>query len=372
MVSSRTRRRGPPRWLLILLILLLVAPMVAAIWPAAQPASTQPALPVATRLAEGTYRLSGIPGQLLLRGQTVFFTASSTPSVASQRIYALDLDTGQVREVLGNRFYGDGLLDSYRLGLAGDWLVYLEVSAGDNGRSWTLVRHNLATGETAVIDQARDDQAGWPGPEVAADGDWVVWVRKEAAEGGTRSVIRAYSVATGETKQLGPALDATQEAWSWPNLQGGRLVVERDVSQPEQTSSVHLIDLRTGEVTAIPAPAPATEPALAGGYIVWKGALRYAPGPLVVYDLSSQKARTLDLQAEYPRSNGELVVAWVKGSGLVRVDPATGDHQPLAGDDASGFRPGQEVALDGGRAAWIEWAVPEQGQVQARLRVSQP
>ncbi len=339
--------------------------------PAARPAPTpSPAALAATRLDDTTYELGTLPSQLLLAGQAAFFTASDAPGQGGQHIYRLDLATSQVQAVVASRLYADGLLDSYRLGLAGDWLVYLEISAGDNGQSWTLAARNLASSETLTLDQASGDKVGWPGPEVAADGDWVVWIRKEAGEP-PHSWIHARNLATGETKTLASALDASQETWGWPNLRDGLLVVERDrQGESSATSSVQLIDVRSGAVTPLNGDGQASEPSLDGRYVVWKAGQRYGQGPLAIYDTASGETRRVDLMVEYPRSGDGVVVAWAVGQGLVRVDAATGSHEVLAPiGERAGYQPAPEVSVDGRRVAWLEWPVGEQAQPRSRLRV---
>ena len=338
-IPSNGRRRALT---LVALALALVTPVAACASGARTP------LPSVARLDDGRYRLSVQPGQLLLSGQGLYFAPAK-----SQRIYHRDLESLQMREIPTQRFYPDGIVDSYRLSLAGDRLVYLEVSAASNGRSWTLAAHHLKSGETVAIDQAQNDEVGWPGPEVAADGDWVVWLRKEATGGGPRSLVRACHLPTGQTRLIGEPLDATQEAWSWPNLHAEQLVVERDQATPTgPQADVYLIDLASGGVTPLSGSGQASEPALGGRQVVWKGAHRYAPGPLVVYDLESRQARTLDLEVEYPHSGDGVIVGWARGVGLVRIDAATGSQERLAPPQD----PAPEVAVDGRRVAWAEAA----------------
>ena len=361
-----------PKLLTATLAALVALTLAGLAGCARKPTQGDPApLPTAQRVDAGTYELNTLPGQILLHGGNALFTASGSPSVGSQRIYRLDLQTSQVQEVVASRFYPDGVLDSYRLGLAGGRLIYLEISTGSSGPSWTLAGHSLADGTATVIDQATGDRVSWPGPDVAANGDWVVWVRKEGTEAQPRSVIRARNLVTGEDKRLGDALDASREAWAWPNLQGNLLVVERDhMGEHGALSDVYLIDLVSGAVTPLSESGQASEPCLDGRYVAWKAAPRFGQGPLALYDLQTRELRTLDVMVEYPHSSEGQVLAWSEGKGLVRVDAASGEYAILVqAESASGFRPAPEVSLDGRRIAWLEWSAQGGSQPQARLHV---
>jgi hypothetical protein len=340
----------------------------AALALAALAAGCTQRAPAATRPQGDAYELGAYPVQLLLGGEAVYFAGADSPVEPSRRIYRLDLETRQVSEVLSHHFYPDGVLDSYRLGLAGDWLVYLEVSGASNGQSWTLAAKNLVSGELLTIDQAAGDAVGWPGPEAAADGEWVVWVRKEETPAGPRSRIHAYNLARREHRLLAGALDTSREAWGWPNLHDGRLVVEREgMSAEGPTSSVALIDLRTGAVSTLSGSQPASQPSLDGRYVAWKGGLRYGAGPLVIHDLDTGTTRTVALNVEYPHSDGGTVVVYAEGQGLVRVDAASGRYITLTGGE--GYRPGFTASLDGRRVAWLEYRPAERGVPLVRLRV---
>lgn len=355
---SKRLARCAGRWPALLLLALTVG--------CAHSSTPAVRAPTATRVDGDAYELSAFPSQFLLAGQRVLFTAAASPAGGSRHLYRLDLASGEVDEVLRSRFYPDGVLDSYRFCLAGDWLVYLEAAAGDNGRSWTLAAQHLATGEVVILDRAAGDEVGWPGPEVAADGDRVVWVRREDTAQGLRSLIHAHNLATGEAELLGEPLDATREVWGWPDLAGGRLVVERMGVHPSLPQArVVLIDLESGQETALSGDEPASEPAFDGRYVAWKAGPRYGRGRLVVYDLERGEARTLDLEAEYPHVEAGRVVAWVEGSGWVQIEAADGARRTLAAAD---LQPGREVSLEGARTAWVE--VSGGGQGPVRFRVS--
>lgn len=145
------------------------------------------------------------------------------------------------------------------------WLIFETYLLGDR---WTLFARNVVSGRQILLDSPR--QEGIPSRflHAGSDGRTVVWASWTRLGGKTVSVIRSYSLVTGQRRLLVAGGTGQDYFYSSPEVSGDRLVYTREF--PDATAQLFLEVMATGRTrTLTPLHQTNREAALSGNVLVW-------------------------------------------------------------------------------------------------------
>jgi beta propeller repeat protein len=140
---------------------------------------------------------------------------------------------------------------------------------------------DVVTGKERAVCTDDGDQTG-----AAIDGDWVVWEDWEAANDGGECDLQALNLKTGKRR----AVCTAQGVQTSPDI-SGQWVAWWDGRVDE--GDIYAFDLKTGKELAVcTAAGKQSNPAVSGTWIVWEDA-RDDPGDIYAYDLTNGKTYTV-------------------------------------------------------------------------------
>lgn len=239
------------------------------------------------------------------------------------------------------------------------WLVYEPYLSGQ----WSLFTRNIITGRQIALDSPQRE--GTPSVYVNADTDGasVVW-QSWTAHGGTQeSVIRSYSLVTGQRRLLVAGGNGQDFSYATPAVTGNRVVFVRQA--PDGTSRLFLEIVSKRLIRPLtPAHQPNSEPAISGNVVVWmhgRITVGHTHG-LVVLDLANDRRIALPhSSAQLPRIADGRYVVFATDDGFTRVqvyDTRTGNRLTVAGPGASGQSVGNGEAETGGNLIVYSLSTP--------------
>jgi hypothetical protein len=214
------------------------------------------------------------------------------------------------------------------------WLTYLTYLPGDR---WTLLARNVVSGRQILLDSPQREGVPSRFLHAGSDGRTVVWQSWTRLGGKTVSVIRSYSLITGQRRLLLAGGAGQDFFYDSPEISGDRLVFTREY--PDGTAQLFLASLTTGRVRALtPLHQINREAAIAGDVLVWLHGK--STRGLVVLNLSNGHRLALShSSAQLPRiaAGRYIVFATDYGHTSVQVyDTHTNQRRIIAGPTPSG------------------------------------
>ena len=219
-------------------------------------------------------------------------------------------------EMVATTNFDDGDIATYKPIRSGDWLIFVDTHEDDYA-AWIVRALNLRDGNERVVVEEAGDADSWPGPDIEADGDWVVWTQlkqsKQAAC--TETILALRNLRTGEQRELDRICAETNYMWVAPALSGGKLVVEQDLPDNRgRGNNIYLFDLDTGQRVALTTDGKSSMPAFSYPWAIWKAGPRYSQGfEAVVYDLRDGRREVIAApggESGDPRLDGQWLY-WI-------------------------------------------------------------
>jgi len=145
------------------------------------------------------------------------------------------------------------------------WLIYETYLPGDR---WALFARNVISGRQILLDSPRQEGAPSRLLLAGSDGSAVVWQSWTHMGGKVVSVIRWYSLITGQRRLLLSGGTGQDYFYSDPQVSGDRLVYAREF--PDGTAQLFLEIMATGRTRALtPLHQTNREAAISGNVLVW-------------------------------------------------------------------------------------------------------
>lgn len=221
---------------------------------------------------------------ILLDDQYIYWTTDQD----TRHILRHPLTGGNTETVVTSQ-YPDGDLISLRPIRNKDWLIFLDTPQSAGYTTWIVRALNLRTREEQVVTEEPGDPISWPGPDLSADGDWVVWTRTGHGKTATcdETMLFMRNLKTGEQRELDRACTQDNYLWGGPSLIGNQLVIERDLPDSKgRGNEVYLFDLVSGQRRRLNDDTLGSMPEASANWVVWKHGPRYREGTSnTVYNL---------------------------------------------------------------------------------------
>lgn len=294
----------------------------AATLPLASPTSTIVAQVTPLSPMRLTYAsLRPVPiQQLLLKKENAAWIL-----LDEQYIYwATDQDTrhilrhpliGGKTETIFTSQYSDGDLTSLRPILSGDWLVFMDTPQSAGYTTWIVRALNLRTREEQIVTEEPGDPISWPGPNLSADGEWVLWTRTGHNKLATcdETMLMMRNLKTGEQRELDRACTQDNYLWDIPSLIGNQLIVEHDLPDSKgRGNEVYHFDLASGQRHQLNDDALGSMPQASQSWIVWKHGPRYKEGALnTVYNQLTREKRDLAVPGQEMSGDPNVFDHWL-------------------------------------------------------------
>jgi hypothetical protein len=218
------------------------------------------------------------------------------------------------------------------LRISDEWAAWVEYTDNSQVSDWVVKAASLPDGPPVTLARAAADAQINDRPELAIVGDTLFVTARPS--GATRHQLLAidlrtqqarvvYQAGPGETLGL-PTADAQRVAFESHSAAGDAVVVMGEGAA-----------IRVGSTGA-----PASEPALTGGWLAYKASVRSSPGPIVVRDLATgAEVRPVEWGSGFPVASGSLFVWKVfdsipvgatRGAPLFAYDGTTGQRWLVA------------------------------------------
>jgi len=182
------------------------------------------------------------------------------------------------------------------------WIEHVDTKTFQDARVYAARRDG---GERVLIDDMIEHGSLVTFPELALDGADLYWTIPQSAGATWQGLLRHQNLVTGQIDTVESGQDTV---FTWPSARHGTLAYEVTL----RTSTVHVRYVSAGRTHEL--PAPASEPSIGEGYIIFKHADRYSTGNLAVAMLDSGAIAELGA-GEAPHADGSVTV-WSNGGAL--------------------------------------------------------
>jgi hypothetical protein len=246
--------------------------------------ATLPSAPIHRLKLKGQYA-----GQVLLDQKYLYWTVDQDKS----HIFRYPLNGGETETVATSQ-YRDGELTTLRPIRTGDWLIFVDTPASAEAVTWVVRALNLTTKAEQVIVEEPGDPISWPGPSLAADGDWVVWTRTGHARSAAcdETILAIRNLKTSEQRELDRSCTLDHYKWDIPYIISNTLIVEQDLPDNQgRGNNIYSFDLTSGQRTALTNDGHSSMPVASGNWLVWKDGPRYQNGLFNIIDNLQTGAR---------------------------------------------------------------------------------
>lgn len=231
-----------------------------------------------------------------------------------RHILRYPLTEGKTETVVTSQ-YPDGDLISLRPIRNKDWLIFLDTPQSAGYTTWTVRALNLRTQKEQVVVEEPGDPVSWPGPDLSADGDWVVWTRTGHGKTATcdETMLMMRNLTTGEVRELDRACTQNTYKWAVPSLVGDRLIVERDLPDSRgRGNEVYLFDLTSGQRQSLTGNEQGSMPKSSLGWAAWKHGSRYKEGTSnTVYNLHTGERHYVIVPDQAMNGDPQLFDHWL-------------------------------------------------------------